>query len=225
MGISYPATSLSPPPPTIPGPDPALSEKLSRQYGMAAGHQGSLVFRDPPDMSKMSTIAKQGATVLPFLANKEDSVVAAWWVDGGVVSVLAGSAGTGNSYVLVEETLPRGAGAAPHYFEDKDEVFYILEGAGRFLLDEKVEGFGEGDTVFVPRGRVSGFRVESEVMRCLHLTTPGGYDRFVELMAVRAEGTGLPPKGLGVKEVDGKLRERVLNEIGLHFLPMGDPLG
>lgn len=49
--------------------------------------------------------------------------------------------------------IPAGApGAPPHVHEHEDEIYYILEGTAHFLLGDRVETAGPGDTVILPRG-------------------------------------------------------------------------
>ncbi len=43
-------------------------------------------------------------------------------------------------------------GAPPHVHENEDEIYYILEGTAHFLLGDRVETAGPGDTVILPRG-------------------------------------------------------------------------
>jgi uncharacterized cupin superfamily protein len=62
----------------------------------------------------------------------------------------------------------RGRGAAgrrlsePHWHEDLDEVFYVLEGEIEFLLDGSWQRASAGTTVFVPAGMVHAFRNASD---------------------------------------------------------------
>jgi len=49
--------------------------------------------------------------------------------------------------------IPAGApGAPPHVHENEDEIYFILEGTAHFLLGDRVETAGPGDTVILPRG-------------------------------------------------------------------------
>ena len=49
--------------------------------------------------------------------------------------------------------IPAGApGAPPHVHEREDEIYYILDGTAHFLLGDRVETAGPGDTVILPRG-------------------------------------------------------------------------
>ncbi|MGI8558083.1 MAG: cupin domain-containing protein [Solirubrobacteraceae bacterium] len=64
---------------------------------------------------------------------------------------------------VVEGELPPGGGfQVPHWHEDLDEVFYVLEGEIEFLLDGKWRRAPAGSTVFVPAGSVHAFRNASD---------------------------------------------------------------
>lgn len=64
---------------------------------------------------------------------------------------------------VVEGELSPGDGfPVPHWHEDLDEVFYVLEGEIEFLLDGQWRPVGAGGTVFVPAGTVHAFRNASE---------------------------------------------------------------
>jgi len=64
---------------------------------------------------------------------------------------------------VVEGVLPPGGGfQLPHWHEDLDEVFYVLEGDVEFLLDGQWRQVGPGATVFVPAGAVHAFRNAGE---------------------------------------------------------------
>lgn len=46
----------------------------------------------------------------------------------------------------------RAPGAPPHVHENEDEIYFILDGTAHFLLGDRVETAGPGDTVILPRG-------------------------------------------------------------------------
>jgi uncharacterized cupin superfamily protein len=63
---------------------------------------------------------------------------------------------------LVESELPPGGGfRVPHWHEDLDEVFYVLEGEIEYLLDGQWRRAPAGTTVFIPAGTVHAFRNQS----------------------------------------------------------------
>lgn len=95
------------------------------------------------------------------------------WMGKTSTNFLATGALTGGDFALVEERSIRGI-SVPLHKHDKDvESFYILEGEITFFLDGK-PGINAiaGAFVYIPKGTVHGFRIESETVRYLILTTP-----------------------------------------------------
>ena len=69
---------------------------------------------------------------------------------------------TNGSYSLIEQLVPPGPQAPPHIHEQRDEVFYMLDGAAEFLLEDRRATALKGAPVFIPRGSVHAFRVLGE---------------------------------------------------------------
>ena len=57
-------------------------------------------------------------------------------------------------YYLARQALVRGKASDSHAHDDKEQVYYILEGNGLVLADGDVHRIGEGDTIYLPRGIV-----------------------------------------------------------------------
>lgn len=62
----------------------------------------------------------------------------------------------------------------PHYHADHDEIVYLIEGEGRFLLGEDVfQGVVAGSLMYIPRGKVHAFRsTGSSPARALSVFVP-----------------------------------------------------
>ena len=74
----------------------------------------------------------------------------------GVRSVTAFGHGT----LLTKLYAPRGVDPqTPH---TRDEVYVVVSGSGQFVHDERREGFGPGDLLFVPAGMVHRFEEFSD---------------------------------------------------------------
>jgi mannose-6-phosphate isomerase-like protein (cupin superfamily) len=53
---------------------------------------------------------------------------------------------------LAEEVLPVGAKVGRHYHLETEEVYYIVQGAGRMTVGDEVKEVAAGDAIFIPRG-------------------------------------------------------------------------
>ncbi len=54
---------------------------------------------------------------------------------------------------LAEEILPAGASVGRHHHQVTEEIYYILEGAGRMTVGDEARAVEAGDAVFIPRGQ------------------------------------------------------------------------
>ena len=76
----------------------------------------------------------------------------------GRPTIKVGAALSGQVGVVQGKLPPGGGFQIPHWHEDLDEVFYVLEGEIEFLLDGELRLASAGSTVFVPAGTVHAFR-------------------------------------------------------------------
>ena len=92
---------------------------------------------------------------------------------------------------MLESELPPGGGFPPHVHDDYEEVFYVLAGEIEYLIDDSWVPAPAGSTVFVPPGRVHGFRNNSDrPARHLAIASPA------EAMTMIEELTKTTPKHL-----------------------------
>lgn len=90
---------------------------------------------------------------------------------------------------MLESELPPGGGFPPHVHDDYEEVFYVLAGEIEYLIDDSWVPAPAGSTVFVPPGRVHGFRNNSDrPARHLAIASPA------EAMTMIEELTKTTPK-------------------------------
>jgi len=84
---------------------------------------------------------------------------------------------------LLESELPPGGGfGVPHWHEDLDEIFYVLEGEIEYLLDGSWHRAAADTTVFIPAGTVHAFRNASgHRARQLAVGPPGAAELITEL--------------------------------------------
>lgn len=95
------------------------------------------------------------------------------WMGKTSTNFLATGALTGGEFALVEEQSVKGISVPLHKHEQDVESFYILEGEVSFFLNGEPGVLAKaGAFVHIPKGTVHGFRIESETVRYLILTTP-----------------------------------------------------
>ena len=84
---------------------------------------------------------------------------------------------------LLESVLPPGGGfGVPHWHEDLDEGFYVLEGEIDYLLETQWRRAPAGTTVFIPAGTIHAFRNDSgRPARHLAIGPPGAVELITEL--------------------------------------------
>lgn len=77
-------------------------------------------------------------------------------------------------------TVSPGGGPPPHSHFREDELFLIIEGRFRFLVNEEwTESCGAGTVVYMPRGSVHSFQnVADTPGRFWIITKPSGFEQF-----------------------------------------------
>jgi quercetin dioxygenase-like cupin family protein len=119
----------------------------------------------------MPEVIRIGGLELRFLRSKED---------------------TGGSLDMFEMTVqPNARMPVPHHHETWDETIYGLAGVTTWRIDGQDVGLEPGQTVFIKRGVVHGFRNDTqEPATCLCVLSPGvlGPAYFREMAALIAGG-------------------------------------
>lgn len=222
MSIAAPAKELVvPAPDAVEMPPPRLVEQLSRDYGQTKVL--GLPFVDRPTPENSATTPSETAPTRPFGASRDTAP--SYWSQGILWSVLATGEQTGGAYSVIEQLCPRGSGAPPHTHE-QDEGFYIIEGEATFLIGDRHVSAGSGSFVWVPRGTVHAFRVDSETCRLLNVYTPAGFERAIMLTGHPAEIRTLPPAGEATTSGADESRVRALfDEIGMRPVAVTNPFG
>ena len=103
---------------------------------------------------------------------------------------------TGGSLDLFEMIVqPNATMPVTHYHESWDETIYGLSKVTTWSIDGRDVAVGPGETVFIKRGVVHGFRNDgAEPAHCLVVLTPGalGPAYFREVAALAAAGKPEP---------------------------------
>lgn len=148
-------------------------------------------------------------------ANARDDAPA-YWSLGTLMAMRATADQTGGAFSLMEEVLPKGTEPPPHVHHRDDEAFYVLEGALTVRVGDEKFSAEPGGFVFCPREIPHLLTIETDVVRILTLTTPGGLDRmFVELGC--PAGTRTPPPPDGPPDLERVVR--VAGSFGAEILP------
>ena len=100
------------------------------------------------------------------------------WFAGTLIHVLADSDMTGGQFALIEQRARRGFSPPAHVHEHEDQFFYVLEGEVTVRIGDQERRVGAGGTAWLPRGQAHTFRVDSDEVRLLEITAPGGFEQF-----------------------------------------------
>ena len=111
------------------------------------------------------------------------------------IDFLLESADTNGSVAMFEFGVPAGAKVPlPHYHEHYDETIYGIEGVITFTVDGKPVNIAPGESYFIPRGAVHGFKnLRAENAKALAVITPAllGPNFFKECSEI--VNAGRPP--------------------------------
>lgn len=89
----------------------------------------------------------------------------------------------GGRFSIFESVAQPGT-TTPQHFHREDELFHVLEGTLRFLLDGKTVDAPAGTTVVVPAGAHHAWRNRSDrPVRMLVIFTPGGVEALFRQVA------------------------------------------
>ena len=91
---------------------------------------------------------------------------------GGLVSSLVTSAETQDHFSLFEARMQPGSEPPLHLHEERDVVFYVLEGEMDVYCGTQVRAARTGDAVFLPRLLPHTYKVQSPAVRFLALMAP-----------------------------------------------------
>jgi uncharacterized cupin superfamily protein len=112
----------------------------------------------------------------------------------GLRQIFGGDALPANMSLFHVVIPPRSGAAPPHRHDNEDEVCHVLDGTVHFLLGERVEAAGPGDTVLLPRGEWHANWNEGDVpVRCLVLLSQHTrYEHFFDAAArwARSDSSG-----------------------------------
>ena len=128
--------------------------------------------------SAKSAVEMSTSTLLPPALTLPDDAIVHEAFGDRVTFHLTGEQTGGRCTVFSVET-PPGGGPPPHWHENEDEIFHVLEGRAEFLKDGEWTEVPAGSSVFMPRGSIHGFRNAGDVpLKQMVQAIPAGFDTF-----------------------------------------------
>jgi mannose-6-phosphate isomerase-like protein (cupin superfamily) len=119
-----------------------------------------------------------------------------WFFDTEVIIRVSGTE-DGDRISVLDHRAPFGNSPPLHRHIDEDEIFHIISGTFRFVVDGKQLTVSAGDTLRGPKGFPHTYRVESrEGGRLLSITAKQQFENFVRALGRQPTRGGLPdPSG------------------------------
>ncbi|RWE85504.1 MAG: cupin domain-containing protein [Mesorhizobium sp.] len=145
------------------------------------------------------------------------------WFNNTLIAIQVSSADGEDGICVIEHRQPYGDSAPLHVHRNEDEVFHILEGRIRFVINGRERIAGAGETVLAPKGLAHAYRVESpEGAHTLTVTRGPDFETMVRKASRPAERPDLPPAATPTPQTIEMLT-RLCAENGIDIV--GPPLG
>lgn len=145
-----------------------------------------------------------------------------YWMVDILWVVLAERETTNGTFSLMWQLCPQGSGPGPHY-HDQDEGFFVNEGQVTYVAGGEALVATQGSFVWIPRGTVHSFRVDSETATLLNLYTPAGFEQVIMNAGLPAQALTLPPEGKGTNLSQTQMMT-LFADIGMHIVREPDVL-
>jgi len=125
------------------------------------------------------------------------------WTMGERMTLKATQALTGKGLTLIEDFVAPGGEPPPHFHENEDEAYYILEGEMSVTVGDETFQATPGTFVFLPRLIVHHWQVlGGKPVRFLAIFTPSGVEGFFLAMGEPAQAATPPPPPSGPPDID-----------------------
>ncbi|MDG4883077.1 cupin domain-containing protein [Mesorhizobium sp. WSM4884] len=145
------------------------------------------------------------------------------WFNNTLVAVQVSSADGEDGICVIEHRLPYGDSPPLHVHRNEDEVFHILEGRMRFVIDGRERIASVGGTIIAPKGLPHTYRVESpDGAHTLTVTRGSDFETMVRQASRPAERPELPQPTVPTPEMIATLTS-LCAENGIDLV--GPPLG
>jgi quercetin dioxygenase-like cupin family protein len=137
-------------------------------------------------------------------------------------AVLAEAKDTDNSFSFMWELCPKNSGPGPHY-HNQHEGFFVVDGSITYLADGEKLIAGPHSFVWIPKGTVHSFRVDTKQATLLNFYTPGGFEQAILQLGQKAKAFTIPPKDFKDNFSRNKAME-IFQQIGMHIVNEPDVL-
>ncbi len=138
---------------------------------------------------------------------------------GVQMKILLSSRQTNRQFSMIEGLMLPGGDGGLHVHHFEDESMYLIEGSLEVTIGDQVFMLKAGESYFAPRDVPQRPRNVGHVpARALLVTTPGGFDEFIESAGVRLDaGKPLPaPAPPSQEELDDLLA--LAGEFGIEIM-------
>ena len=109
---------------------------------------------------------------------------------GGSIFIKTDPTKGSNDLAMGTQQVLVGVGIPIHRHVDMDEVFYVVDGAGTFILNDVPHPIQKGDSIFIPRNTWHGFQNPDRELLLLWIVAPPGLAAFFREFAAHP---GAPP--------------------------------
>ena len=141
-------------------------------------------------VEQRSELAPSFVPGVAFVGNAERAPIY-WFVDNLWV-VLVDGRQTAGAYSLMEQLMPKDSGPRVAHIHPIDEWFYVFEGGMTVEVGEETIVGRASDSLWIPRGTVHKFTVNSTVCRALNGYVPAGFEQVIIGLGKPAERRELP---------------------------------
>jgi quercetin dioxygenase-like cupin family protein len=110
---------------------------------------------------------------------------------GGSIFIKADPSRGSNGFAMGTQQVQVGVGIPIHRHFQTDEVFYVVEGSGTFILDDASHPIEKGGSIFIPKNAWHGFENADRELLLLWIVAPPGLEALFREVATRP---GVPAK-------------------------------
>lgn len=158
----------------------------------------------------------QAATQGYVLAHGEGQAI---WAMGERITLKATHAQTNGAFTVMEDLAAPGGEPPPHFHENEDEAYYILDGEMMVGIGDQQFYAGVGSFVFLPRNVPHRWQVlGGKPVRFLVFFTPGGVEDFFLRLSQPALANTPPPPPPGPPNI-----EQIVQTAGMYGIRLAGP--